>query len=180
MRIYLPATLPLLVRLHEDGELLAPVSHAVTAALREWYAQSDLEELEQAAFYDAERSSLRYLAADATAPRRRIVLAADVPDDAVTPVGSDDDDERSTVLVRDPVPLRAVASVHVDDARAVADVTAAIDALAAAGQGDEDAQFVLDSAEGHDLLWYDVTELDDVLAELLDGPGQDQPAGEPE
>ena len=168
MRIYLAATLPLLVQLHEEGELLPqPAAHAVTPTLREWYAESDLEELEQAAFYDAERRSLRFLAADPAAPRRRIVIAADVPDEVVIPVGSDDDDDRSTVLVHGAVSLDAVVSVHVDDIDAVVDVAAAIDALAAASQGDEDAQFVLDSAEGHDLLWFDVTELDDVLEDLL-------------
>jgi hypothetical protein len=35
--------------------------------------------------------------------------------------------------------------------------------LAAAG-GDADAQFTVDGAEDHDLLWYDPTELDVLLA----------------
>lgn len=29
--------------------------------------------------------------------------------------------------------------------------------------GDHEAQLVVDGAAGHELLWYDVTELDDVL-----------------
>jgi hypothetical protein len=169
MRVYLAATVPLLVRLREVGELpVVTAAHAVTPALREWYAESDLEELEQAAFYDAERGSLRELARDPAAPRRRIVIAADVPDGSVTPAGGIDD-ERSTVLVDGPVGLGAVASVHVDERAAAPDVTAAVEALDAARAGDEDAQFVVDGAEGHDLLWYDVTELDELLAELVAG-----------
>jgi hypothetical protein len=167
MRVYLAATLPVLVRLRDEGELVVgSAAHAVTPALREWYAESDLEELEQAAFYDAERQSLRLLADDPAAPRLRIVIAADVPDSAVSPVGGADDDDRSAVQVSSGVSVAAVASVHVDEKDAVADIAAAIDALAAAGAGDEDAQFVVDGAEGHDLLWYDVTELDDVLDHL--------------
>jgi hypothetical protein len=67
--------------------------------------------------------------------------------------------------------LAAVASVHVDEADAVPDVTAALAALGAAADGDEDAQFIVDSAEGHDLLWFDITELDDLLSDLFDVHG---------
>ena len=169
MRVYLPATVPLLRRLGAEGELGAELTaHAVTPALREWYAESDTEELEQAAFYDAERRSLRLLAGDPTAVRRRVVVAADVADDRLTPTGGDDDDDRSAVAIHGVISLAAVASVHVDDLEAVADVTSAVAALAGAGRGDEDAQFVVDGAEGHDLLWYDVTELDDLLGDLLE------------
>jgi hypothetical protein len=44
------------------------------------------------------------------------------------------------------------------------DVAAAVAALPAAQAGDEDAQFTVDGADGHELAWYDVSELDDVLA----------------
>jgi hypothetical protein len=172
MRVYLAATLPLLVRLRDEGELVVgAAAHAVTPALREWYAESDLEELEQAAFYDAERGSLRLLADDPAAPRLRIVIAADVSDSVVTPVSGADDDDRSAIQVGSTVSVAAVASVHVDEKDAVADITAAIDALAAARQGDEDAQFVVDGAEGHDLLWFDVTELDELVEDLVRAHG---------
>ncbi len=69
------------------------------------------------------------------------------------------------------MPVAAVASVHVDEKDAVADIAAAVDALAAAGRGDEDAQFVVDGAEGHDLLWYDVTELDELVEDLVRAHG---------
>jgi hypothetical protein len=36
--------------------------------------------------------------------------------------------------------------------------------LPAADAGDDDAQFVVDAVDDHELLWYDVIELDDVLS----------------
>jgi len=60
-----------------------------------------------------------------------------------------------------------VASVHVDEDEARSDVAAAVDALAAAAAGDDDAQFAVDGAEAHDLLWYDVSELGELVVDLL-------------
>jgi hypothetical protein len=54
--------------------------------------------------------------------------------------------------------------VHVDDVAAEADVAAAVQALPTADAGEDDAQFVVDAVDDHELLWYDVTELDDVLS----------------
>ncbi len=57
----------------------APVAgFAVTPALREWYASGDLEELEYVAMTQAARASLRMLHVDTKAPRRRVVLAAEL------------------------------------------------------------------------------------------------------
>ena len=83
MRVYLPATLPALAGILRAAEISpAPVlAYAVTPALREWYASADLEELEYAALMHAGRASLRLLRSDPEAPRRRVVLAADVPDE---------------------------------------------------------------------------------------------------
>src|SRR5262249_62344149 len=79
MRVYLPATVETLRRLLEGGEIgPAPLrGYAVTPALREWYVDDDLEELEYAALLDAARASLRLLDLDQKAPRRRVVIAAD-------------------------------------------------------------------------------------------------------
>ena len=57
---------------------------AVTPGLREWYIGGDSEELEYAAMSDAARASLRLIDADPSAARRRVVLACDVPEAAVT------------------------------------------------------------------------------------------------
>ena len=46
------------------------------------------------------------------------------------------------------------ALAHVDDLLAVDDIAAAAAALPAADKGDDDAQFAVDGAEGHELLWY--------------------------
>src|SRR5262249_56304329 len=86
MRVYLPTTLTALACLLRAGEIgPAPVrGYAVTPALREWYASGDLEELEYVAMAHAARASLRLLADDSLAPRRPVVLAADLP---ARPVG---------------------------------------------------------------------------------------------
>jgi hypothetical protein len=166
MRVYLPATLPALAGVLRAAEIgPAPVlAYAVTPALREWYASADLEELEYAALMHAARASLRLLRADPEAPRRRVVLAADVPDEQAGRGGGFDGgfDEPTLVLLSAPVPLARVASGHVDDVTAGADIGAAVQALAAADAGDDDAQFLVDGAEGHELLWYATQELGDL------------------
>jgi hypothetical protein len=166
MRVYLPATLPALAGVLRAAEIgPAPVlAYTVTPALREWYASADLEELEYAALMHAARASLRLLRADPEAPRRRVVLAADVPDEEAGRGGGFDGgfDEPTLVLLSAPVPLARVASGHVDDLAAMADIAAAVQALAAADAGDDDAQFLVDGAEGHELLWYATQELGDL------------------
>ncbi|WP_067488523.1 DUF6912 family protein [Actinomadura hibisca] len=161
MRVYLPATLPGLAAVHSAREAgPAPLAaHAVTPALREWYAEGDQEELEYVALTAAARDSLRLLAADPQAPPRRVVLAAEVPDQDVAREHGDD---RSLVRITAPVSWKKIASGHVDDEDAEQDVRAAIEALAAADAGDEDAQFTVESAEGHELLWYATQELGDL------------------
>ena len=174
MRVYLPATMRTLATALRTGRLepveTVPAAHAVTPALREWYTEGDLEELELAAMLEAALSSLRLLAADPGAPRRRLVLAADVPDSQVRPAGAHLERPRSAAHLAGPVPLAAVVSAHVDEPEAEPDVAAAAAALPAADAGDEDAAFVVDSADGHDLLWYDATELRDLVADS--GPVQ--------
>jgi hypothetical protein len=93
-----------------------------------------------------------------------VVVAAQVPDDAVRPGGPPGIAERSAVLLAAAVPISGVVSVHIDEVDAEPAVADAIEALPAADAGDEDARFVLDEAEAHDLLWYDVTELPDLVA----------------
>jgi hypothetical protein len=159
MRVYLPATLPGLAGLLRKAEIgPAPLrAFAVTPSLREWYASGDLEELEYIAMTQAARASLRLLAADPDAPRRRVVLAADVPDEQLGRGG--DFTEPTVVEVVKPVPLARVVAGHVDDLLAVADIAKAVAALPAADTGDDDARFVVDGAEGHELLWFATQEL---------------------
>lgn len=161
MRVYLPSTLLTLAGILAKGEAgPAPVrAFAVTPALREAYASGDEEELEYVAMLAAARQSLRLLAADPDAPRRRVVLAADVPDRETSWHAYDD--EPAAVLVGAAIPVTALASGHIDAAEAEPDVAAAADAIGAADAGDDDAAFTVDSAEGHELAWYAVQELYD-------------------
>ncbi|MFI5872058.1 DUF6912 family protein [Streptomyces sp. NPDC051445] len=158
MRVYVPLTLPGLAEAHKTGELGSGplVAYAVTPALREWYLSDDIEELEYAALSRAALASLRLLAADPGAPRRRVVVAVDVPDRAAAadPDRTLDPAALGEVRVTGAVPLTKVAAVHVDAGEAEADVTAAAEALTAADAGDDDAQFVVDGAEDHELLWF--------------------------
>ncbi len=159
MRVYLPATLPGLAGLLRKAEIgPAPLrAYAVTPSLREAYASGDLEELEYVAMTQAARASLRLLAADPGAPRRRVVIAADVPDEKVGYGGGFS--EPTVVQLSEAVPLARVVAGHVDDLLAVADVAKAVAALGAADSGDDDARFLVDGAEGHELLWYATQEL---------------------
>jgi uncharacterized protein DUF6912 len=163
MRVYLPATLPALADLLQQAEIGPPPlrGFAVTPALRESYASGDLEELEYVAMTHAARASLRLLDADADAPRRRVVLAADVP---IEHVGSNGGFSDPTVVqVTAPIPLKWIMSGHIDDMLAVGDVAKAVEALPAAESGDDDARFLVDGAEGHELLWYATQELPFVM-----------------
>src|SRR5215469_6149862 len=147
MRVYLPSTLPGLALILARGEAEpGPLrAFAVTPALRESYASGDEEELEYVAMLAAARESLRMLSTDQNAPRRRVVLAADVADTHVS--WQPYDDEAAAVLVGAVIPLADIASGHVDELGAVPDVAAAAEAISAADVGDDDASFAVDSAE---------------------------------
>jgi hypothetical protein len=169
-RVYVPTTLAGLARAQEQG-VLDPVgsgespgreavpAHAVTGAVREWYVEGNLEELEYSALIDAAESSLRLLALEPHAPRRRVVVAIDVPETLVAPGG----EHRSSVRITGPVELSRVVSVHVDEVESEPTIAQAVDALALAADGDDDARFQLDEAEACDLLWYDISEIDDLI-----------------
>ncbi|MEU3932948.1 hypothetical protein AB0E85_13055 [Streptomyces sp. NPDC029044] len=163
MRVYVPLTLPGLAEAYRTGELGAGpfVAYAVTPGLRDWYVSDDTEELEYAALGRAALASLRLLAAEAEAPGRRVVIAVDVADRAVSAEAGRGSDPAAPgeVRVAGPVPLGKAASVHVDAADAQADVTAAVEALPAADEGDDDAQSVVDGAEDHELLWFATQEI---------------------
>jgi hypothetical protein len=162
VRVYLPSTLPALRRLLETGQVGDPPlpAFAVTGALREWYAEGDDEELEYAALQLAARASLRLLDVDPDAPPRRVVVVAEVPDAAVVPAPAVD---RGAVHVGDPVAMRLVRSLHVDDPAAEEDVRVAVESVVAAELGSEDAAFAVEQAEGHELQWYASQELGPLL-----------------
>ena len=168
MRVYVPLTLPGLAEAYKTGDLgTGLVAYAVTPALREWYLSDDIEELEYAALNRAAMASLRLLAADPGARRRRVVVAVDVPDKAAVadPDRGLDPSALGEVRVSGGVRLAKAAAVHVDADDAETDVAAAAEALRAADGGDDDAQFVVDGAEDHELLWYATQEIPNLVGQ---------------
>ena len=164
MRVYLPSTLSGLRTLLDTGALGEPPlpAYAVTGPLREWYAEGDEEELEYAAMSLAARASIRLLdralLLEPGLASRRVVVVAEV--EAVEPAPEVD---RAAVRVLEPVELRRVQAVHVDDPEAEADVRAAAEALVETDLGSEDAAFVVEQAEGHELQWYATQEIGPLL-----------------
>ncbi len=152
MRVYLPATARTLADLVERRSVgPAPLAaFAVTRAVRAAAPGTDPEELAEDAMAAAAAASVGLLAADPGTPRRRVVVAADVPDGAVT----ETDPADGSVAVAAEIPMARVASVHIDDAGAEPDVAVAV----AAWPGPSEA------ADEHALLWYATQELPDLLA----------------
>lgn len=170
MRVYLPATWQTLRALNESGaaggagEAVPITAFAVTPGLREWYAaDDDIEELEYAAFAEAARASLRLLTVHFGAPPRRVVLAADVPDGDVE---IRDDLDRGVVRLPGALEASGIASIHIDEADAETAVAAAAAAIDRADMGDDEAQDIVDDAEGFELSWYAPQELTHVLDTL--------------
>jgi hypothetical protein len=162
VRVYVPATVPMLAALKTSGQLgTGPtVAHAVTPALREWYAEGDEEELEYVAFTRAAQAALQLLRHDPAAPRRRVVVAADVASTAL--VREDVELGSSTVRLPQAVALAEVASIHLDGTDAAEEIAAAAEVVEEALAGDPDAQFTVDGAEDHELAWYAISELDEL------------------
>ena len=174
-RVYLPLTPADLAAALAAGVVPGVRAHAVTPALREWYVDGDLEELELAALTDAAQVALlRLAAADRPGPRRRVVAAADaaLARGAGPAVGSSEDAVpgrdvgRSAVVLAAPLAWADVVSVHLDEDEAEPDVDAAIAALPAAAAGVRDALDAVEDAEACDLLWYAPSEVPALLAGL--------------
>src|SRR5690606_38188085 len=103
-RVYLPATMNLLRQLRERGDVRVPTGDAVTPGLREWYREGDEVEPAYLASTRAAQAALPLLHADRNAPRRRVVISADVP------VVGDGELGSSQVQVVGPVRRSAVAA----------------------------------------------------------------------
>jgi hypothetical protein len=163
MRVYVPATWPMLRSLVKNGVLepIGGTAFALTPRFREHYTSGDDEELEYAAMTEAARASLRLLAVefglgeDAT-PARRVVVAADLDDDQFT-LRPDLDD--AVVRISGSVPFEKIAAVHVDADDAEYAVKQASGAIDQADLGDLDAEFLIGEAEDHELAWYDPSEV---------------------
>src|SRR5260221_9525056 len=127
MRVYLPFTLPTLARLLADKQTAPPVrGYAVTPALREWYSSGDEEELEYVALTQAARASLRLLHDDPGAPGRRVVLAAELPEEHVA--GIRGVGEPALDEIKKPVRGDDLLSRHIHDTGIPVGGRAAVDA----------------------------------------------------
>jgi hypothetical protein len=157
VRVYLPTTLVALPGLLRDRRIEGGRACAVTPALREWYASGDEEELEYAALNRAAGLSLTLLADEVRAPRRRVVIAADVADDQVLSTREIEaaGDDPAGVEVLGEVPLRLVSAVHVDDEASVPLVRAAL--------VDPEDEMVQGDLDDVDLLWYATQEIDQLV-----------------
>ncbi|MFH8754862.1 DUF6912 family protein [Streptomyces atroolivaceus] len=168
MRVYVPLTLSGLAAVHRAGEVgPGPLTaYAVTPGLREWYVSDDIEELEYAALNRAASASLRLIAGRPEEVRRRVVVALDVPEGAAVadPDHGLDASSFGEVRIADAVALSKAAAVYVDADDAEKDVAAAAAALGAADLGDDDAQFTVDGAEDHELLWFGIQEIPGLIA----------------
>jgi hypothetical protein len=161
MRVYVPATLPMLRALVKTGTLdpIGGTAFALTPALREAYISGDDEELEYAAMSEAARASLRLLSVElglgeVGTPARRVVVAADLDDVTLRP-----DLDDGAVRISGGVPFETIAAVHVDTEDAEYAVREAAGAVDAADLGDLDAEFLVGEAEDHELAWYDPSEV---------------------
>jgi hypothetical protein len=143
VRVYVPLGRAGLEELATTGALAAGpgtprMAYGVTSRLEQAAPGLDVEDLEYAAFSDAVVAASTVRSA---AHHRRVVAAADAdPSWLVQGVG----EPASSVVLVGPLPLSRVASFHIDDESAV---------------DDEDE-------EADELLWYDVTEIDDVRSFL--------------
>jgi hypothetical protein len=169
MRIYVPATWPMLRSLVKTGVLdpIGGTAFALTPGLREAYTSGDDEELEYAAMSHAARASLRLLAVELglgeeSTPARRVVVSADLEDVTLRP-----DLDDGAVRITGAVPFESIAAVHVDTEEAEYAVRQAAGAVDTADLGDLDAEFLVGEAEDHDLAWYDPSE---VAFLVEDGP----------
>lgn len=143
MYVFLPSTVPALSTLLDEGRLEgAPL----TAFAADPGVGGDPEEAEYEAMYAAAKESLRMLAADPDAPRRRVVLTAEMPDQVIE-YQAREGDAVVRVSVRGAVPYKKLRSAHVDDVDATEDIAEAV----------EDP--VSDAAEEHELMWFAVQEL---------------------
>ncbi len=174
MRVYIPATLPMLERLVADGRLqpVSATAFAVTPALREAYVHGDDDELAEVALQEAALASLRLLATpdvdpeadpgnESAFPARRAVLLAEVDEVTARP-----DLDGAVVRLGGPVGIDDVIAAYVDTGAAEPAVSAAVTVIDEADLGDEDAELTVGDAADHDLAWYARQELP-FLLELL-------------
>lgn len=149
MYVFLPSTVPALAANLAERRVDGA---GLTAFTADPAPGSDTEEAEYEAMYAAAEESLRLLGEVPEAPRRRVVLAAEVPDHLVEHTGRSGPDV-ARVSISGFVPYKKFRSAHVDDPDAADDIAAAADDPASG------------AAEEHELMWFAVQELPHLVEE---------------
>lgn len=166
MRVYIPATFDMLAELEEDGQVLARQGYgfAVTPAVVEFFTSGDEDDLADFAFDEASRASLRLLVIGSQRlPHRRVVISADLPEEAVS--AAPDLGEAVVQLKPNAVPFDAIAAIHVDVESSEEATAKGLELIDAADLGDEDAELAVGDALDNFLAWYDPSELSMLLIE---------------
>lgn len=135
-RIYLPIDPTAVVALQETRTLMAREAYAVTQWLERQYPSEDEDGLEYIALGEAKQVAL-----DADLDHRLVIAAADVDAEHLDMSQPPPGRPASSVVLREPVPLRRVVSFHLEEVP-------------------------FGARNDPDLLWYDVTELDEVVRQL--------------
>ena len=151
-RVYVPASASLLRDARETGQVDIEQAHAVTPALLAALPGADAEELAWAALTTAAQTSLELDSPGA----RRLVLVAD----AKGVVSAGDDDDPTRVRLEFPAAWKRAAAIHADLPEAADAVLAARQAYAA---GSPEAERLAEACLDHELGWFGVQELDDLL-----------------
>ncbi|MFY9262683.1 MAG: hypothetical protein GX483_05690 [Actinomycetaceae bacterium] len=152
MRIYLPLTARELSAPHISARL----AHGVTPALQSAVPEENDEGYELISSLAAADDSLRLIGNSDDECLRRIVVAADVDTDLIGTPASGSQTLPTQIMLLGEISWDKVAAIHVDEPGFEELVRAAI-------AGDE-AAFV-DTGD-IDMLWYDPTELEQLIAEL--------------
>lgn len=187
MRVYVPATVPMLHELVANRELraLSGTAFALTPTLREAYASGNDEELSEAAMAEAARAALRLIAAereaidadsdagDAAGRTRAAEETSDAPDAGTEPAPEAPGQAGGT-----PVYRRAVVSADVGSVELRPDLDDAVVRLAAPIDYDRVAAVHVDLAEAEPAVAkavdvIDAADLGDPDAEFVLGDAED-------
>lgn len=181
MRVYVPATLPMLRELVAERKLHAVgnTAFALTPALREAYASGDDEELSEVAMAEAARAALRLLATE----RETITDSPDEPEETGAPDDGAPDDASDATPRRDifaggPIYRRAVIAVDVTGATLRPDLDDAVVKLSGPISYERVASVHVDLADAEPAVAkavdvIDAADLGDPDAEFVLGDAED-------
>jgi hypothetical protein len=137
------------VRAVDDGGRRSADSRPVSVTTLS--ADTDDEEAEYEAMYAAAEESLRLLGQAPDAPRRRVVLAANLADHLIEEEDRHGPDVIRVRITGESIPYKRLASAHIDDEAAASDIAKAV--------ADPDSG----AADDHELMWYALQELRHLL-----------------